>query len=115
MMALKSVSDAIDKLEVQEEDTKQAIKDVLTEVQGIQLDVVEGVDGSGTAATQTLTGITTDDTLVSVIGIDGDAAALADSVVDRTSDVSISDADEITVDGSDTSAEMLVVVWFDKE
>ena len=68
------------------------------------------VDGTN-ATTAVLTGIATEDELVSVWHISTKADNA--TTVDITSDVSISAADEITF-GSDYSSDLTIVFWIDK-
>lgn len=87
------------------------IIDILRELQGLKFAVVTGA----TAATNiAVSGITTADTLVAVIGIDGDNATLSLTVVPYTTEASITSNGNIQLSLSNTSTYRLVVIWFDK-
>lgn len=83
---------------------------ILTELQGLKFAVVTGANANTDI---TVTGIATEDTLVAVVGIDGDNATLASTVVDRKAATSITAANTIQCTAS-TAAERLLVVWYDK-
>ena len=71
----------------------------------LNVNVVDGVNGSVTAANITLTGIAVSDRLVAITNL----TDLAD--VDISSYVTISAANTLTVDGVDLSSKKLQVFW----
>ena len=89
-----------------------SLRKILTELQGLKTSVVTGTTSATNIA---VTGIKTEDTLQSVVGIDGDAAVLADSVIDLTSEASITSNGNIQCSTTNTSAYRLIVNWWDKE
>ncbi len=72
----------------------------------LRISLVDGVN----ATTATLTGIATEDTILSVLHLSTKSSIA--TCADITSDVTISDADEITV-GSDYSSDQMIVFWVD--
>jgi hypothetical protein len=92
--------------------TTDAIKSVLA-IENNNLGLHQAVVTGPNATTVTVTGIlAASSVLVSVVGIDGDAALLADSVIDGTANYTITDDDELTGD-ADHSAYRLIVTWRD--
>ena len=72
----------------------------------LRITLVDGVN----ATTAVLTGIATEDTILSVLHLSTKAAIA--TCADITDDVTISAADQITV-GSDYSSDQMVVSWVD--
>ena len=74
----------------------------------LRFDLIDGVN----ATTQTLTGITTSDTILSALLWSTKAAVAA--VDDITSTMTITDADEVTV-SADYSSDLMMVIWHDAD
>jgi len=109
-MALENAQNAVDKLEGQTQDAKNSIANVIKELQGLKVSLVDGATADTNIA---VSGITTEDTLVSVIGFDPDNATAADQVKDFTGNTSITSNGNIQT-SVDTSGYDLLVIWFDK-
>ena len=87
------------------------LKNILTELQGLSVDLVDGDSADTNIA---VTGIATDDTILFALGIDADNATAGDQVKDYTGNTSITSAGNIQTD-VDTSGYDLVVIWFNKD
>lgn len=87
------------------------IEEVLGELQRLKVAITAGAAAD---ADITVTGIRATDTIRSVIAIDGDNATPADSVIDVTSEVSITANDTIRLSTTSTAAYRLMVTWYDK-
>lgn len=74
---------------------------------GLKSAVIAG----GAAGTHTVTGITTADTLVSVVQLDRNATAANITIADLTSEFSITDADELTNTTTNTTGDALLVLY----
>ena len=88
-----------------------SLRSILTEIQGLKFTLTAGAAAD---ADITVTGITTSDTLASVIGFDPDNGTPADQVIDVTSEASITDDNDIQCDTTDTTGYDLLVIWYDK-
>lgn len=85
------------------------LKDIVKQLRGIKQTVIDG----GAAGNHTLTGIATEDHLISVVHIEGSGTALT-GAADLTAEFSITAADTINNTGGTSSADgVLVVLYFD--
>lgn len=110
-MALESLLEVGKALDLQTlKDKKPSLVDVLRELQGLKLTLATG----GTSVT--VTGITTSDTLLSVLCFVGAAAATPDvtTVTDVTANASISAANTVAISSGATANDKVLVIWYDK-
>lgn len=111
-MALESLDNVRDTLDLQElKQRSPNLHSVLKELQGLKFSVATGAAAATNIA---ITGITTSDTLVSVLQFVGAGTDITD-VADRTSEASITSDGNIQLSSTDTTGGKLLVVWYDKE
>ena len=82
------------------------LRDILVELQGVTVSVV---DGAAINTNIPIAGIAADDTLLSVIRLQGNSSA------DHTDEASITSAGNIRLDTTSTSSGKLQVMWFNKD
>lgn len=81
------------------------LSQALVELQGLSIDLVAGAAAD---AAITVTGIGTEDTILSVIH------NTAGTLADLTAEATITDDDEIQLGTTDTTGDQLLVFWYDK-
>ena len=85
------------------------LKDVVKQLRGIKQTVIDG----GSAGNHTLTGIATEDHLISVVHLEGSGSAIT-GAADLTAEFSITAANTINnTSGTDSTNGVLIVLYLD--
>ena len=113
-MALHSTAKAekyVNNPEIGGAEGSPTLLDLIKEMRALKVSVVTGAAAVTNIA---VTGIATEDTILAVVGVDGDNATLALTVIDVTGEASITSAGNIQCATTNTSTNRLIVFWYDK-
>ncbi len=90
---------------------RNGLYDLIKELQGLRVSVVAGADDDVNIA---VTGIATEDTLLSVLQVEPDNGSGGTMLTDRTGESSITSAGNIQLTTTDTTGKQLLVIWYNK-
>ncbi|MDD5092789.1 MAG: hypothetical protein PHV74_00185 [Dehalococcoidia bacterium] len=87
------------------------LKAILIELQGLKVNVAAGTTANTNIP---ISGITTEDTLKSVLQVEPDNGTSATMLTDRTAEASITSNGNIRLSTTNTTGKQLLVIWYDK-